>query len=40
MKIEDNFLEQKDFDELQAFMMGSDFIWHYNDCIVNNKGAS
>ena len=38
MKIEDNFLEQKEFDELQTLMMGdkmmSDkFVWTYNDCI-------
>ena len=34
MKIEDNFLDQKVFDELQTFMMGADIDWHYNDHIV------
>ena len=34
MEIIDNFLEQKDFDELQAFMMSDDCDWHYNDGIV------
>ena len=29
MKIEDNFLDQKEFDELQALMMGHDFAWYY-----------
>ena len=33
MKIEDNFLEQKIFDELQAHMMGNNFDWYYNDGI-------
>ena len=33
MKIEDNFLGQKEFDELQAFMMGGEFNWHYADGI-------
>jgi hypothetical protein len=37
MKIEDNFLDQTAFNELQAFMMGSDCGWHYNDFKVNNK---
>ena len=30
MKIEDNFLDQKIFDELQAFMIGWNFDWYYN----------
>ena len=34
MYIIDDFLEQKDFDKLQTFMMGADFDWHYNDAIV------
>ena len=33
MKIEDNFLEQTIFDELQACLMGDDFAWFYNDGI-------
>ena len=35
MKIEDNFLGQKEFDELQALMMGYDFAWYYNSEIVS-----
>ena len=34
MKIEDNFLDQKVFDELQTFMMGAEIDWHYNDHVV------
>ena len=37
MKIEDNFLEQKDFDELQNFMMNDDLNWHYIDYIDYEK---
>ena len=37
MKIEDNFLEQKDFDELQTLMMGDDFVWYYGDGIDYGK---
>ena len=33
MKIEDNFLEQKIFDELQAYMMSNNIDWNYNDGI-------
>ena len=33
MKIEDNFLDQEKFDELQSFMMSVEFVWHYNDRI-------
>ena len=33
MKIEDNFLEQKDFDELQSIIMGSEFNWVYRTTI-------
>ena len=33
MKIEDNFLDQEKFDELQILMMGKDFAWYYNDTI-------
>ena len=29
MKIEDNFLEQKVFDELQTLMMGENFAWYF-----------
>ena len=31
MKIEDNFLDQKIFDEVQALMIGWNFPWHYYD---------
>ena len=34
MKIEDNFLGQKEFDELQTLIMGKNFAWFYNDSIV------
>ena len=33
MKIEDNFLEQNEIDELQTLIMGDDFAWYYNDKI-------
>ena len=33
MKIEDNFLDQEDFDKIQNIMMGSHFPWFYNDGI-------
>ena len=33
MKIEDNFLDQEKFDELQTFMMSVEFAWHYNNRI-------
>ena len=33
MKIEDDFLEQKEFDELQTLMMGDKIFWTYNDGI-------
>jgi len=33
MKIEDDFLGQKEFDEIQTLMMGSFFSWYYNDFI-------
>ena len=33
MKIEDNFLDQKDFDKLQRIIMGEQFVWFYNDSI-------
>ena len=33
MKIEDNFLGKKEFDELQTFMMGPNIDWHYGDDI-------
>ena len=37
MKIEDNFLEQKDFNELQNFMMGQNFTWHYWNIIDTDE---
>ena len=33
MKIEDDFLEENIFDELQSFIMGDNFSWYYNDII-------
>ena len=33
MKIEDDFLEENIFDELQSGIMGADFSWYYNDVI-------
>ena len=33
MKIKNNFLEQKDFDKLQNFIMGANFGWYYNPLI-------
>ena len=33
MKIEDNFLDQEKFDELQTLIMGVHFDWHYADGI-------
>ena len=35
MKIEDDFLEQKNFDTLRTIMMGSNLAWFFNDCIVS-----
>ena len=37
MKIEDNFLEQTAFNELQAFMMETDLSWFYNSYIVDEN---
>ena len=31
--IEDNFLDKKEFDELQNFLMGNRFSWYYNPMI-------
>ena len=36
MKIEDNFVNQKDFDKLQTFIMGREFSWFFNPFIVFN----
>jgi len=33
MEIKDNFLEKKDFDELQTLMMGANFAWYFNKVI-------
>ena len=33
MKIEDNYLDQEKFDELQTIIMGNRIDWHYNDGI-------
>ena len=35
MKIEDNILGKKEFDELQTLMMSGDFAWYYNSHIVD-----
>ena len=40
MKIEDNFLEQKDFDELQTLIMGFVFDWHYGPTNMYPVGVS
>ena len=37
MKIEDNFLDQKIFDELQTFIMSDHVNWHYFD-VIDYKG--
>ena len=37
MKIEDNFLDQEKFDELQTLMMGKNFFWFYAD-VIDYKG--
>ena len=37
MKIEDNFLDQEDFDKIQNIMMGTTFSWFYNDGIVDEN---
>ena len=37
MKIEDNFLDQEKFDELQILMMGDNFAWYFNKVIVYNE---
>ena len=37
MKIEDNFLEQKDFNKLQNFMMGHNFTWYYWNIIDTDE---
>ena len=38
MEIEDNFLEQNEFDELQTFMMSNEFAWFFCDIIDYNRG--
>ena len=37
MKIEDNFLEQTTFNELQSLIMAGDFAWYYNPLIVHER---
>ena len=39
MKIEDNFLDQNMFDELQTLMMGEEFLWSYVSAIDFAKDA-
>ncbi len=38
MKIEDNFLNQEEFDELQSFIMSVTFDWHYGESQVYPVG--
>ena len=38
MKIDDNFLEQKDFKELQTLLMSVIFDWHYGESNVYPVG--
>ena len=33
MKIEDNFLDQEEFNKLQTLMMDGDFAWYFVDSI-------
>jgi len=40
MKIEDNWLEQENFDVLQTIMMGGDLAWFFNNCIVDENDTS
>ena len=37
MKIENNFLDQKEFDKLQSFIMGEELNWHYQKAIDTNE---
>ena len=37
MKIEDNFLDQKKFDEFQTFIMGNEFFWFYDGAIDSDE---
>ena len=39
MKIEDNFLDQKEFEKLQTLMMGEEFTWSYVSAIDFAKDA-
>ena len=38
MKIEDNFLDQKEFDKLQTLMMGEEFSWYYCQSVTSYEG--
>ena len=40
MKIEDNFLDQNIFDNLQDWMLGDNFAWYYNSTIVYRNEIS
>ena len=40
MKIEDNFLEQKEFDKLQVLMMVDNFAWYYKPTIVHQDDVN
>ena len=39
MEIIDNFLEQKDFDELQTLIMSKEFPWYYNTFKVSTESS-
>ena len=40
MKIEDNFLDQNIFDNLQNWILGENFAWYYNSTIVYRNEIS
>ncbi len=40
MKIEDNFLDQDEFKEIQGSFLGKEIPWHYSDTVVYGKDDS
>ena len=38
MKIEDDFLDQEEFDKLQTLMMGENFAWYYSQTVTPYEG--
>ena len=40
VKIEDNFLEQKEFDKLQDLMLGGDLQWYFSPKVVYKNEAA